>query len=102
MSVYVFALIFGMAHKSIFRTLIARNVDVEVNVVVVVGVVMLPFSYLQLFTLCQTNKHNQPYTHACTDACRLCMCVMCVCVCATGHDVRATVKKSEKQIAGIL
>lgn len=28
-----------------------------------VNVVMLPFSYLQLFTLCQTNKHNQPYTH---------------------------------------
>lgn len=77
------------------------NVDVEVNVVV--GVVMLPFSYLQLFTLCQTNKHNQPYTHACTDACRLCMCVMFVCVCLCDRTRRArNSKKSEKQIAGIL
>jgi len=42
---YVFALIFGMAHKSIFRTLI-------------VVVVVLPFTYLQLFTLCQTNEQT--------------------------------------------
>lgn len=90
--VYVFALIFGMAHKSIFRTLIARQRRRRRQRRHVAF-----FLFAIVYAL--SNKQTQPtvHTHACTDACRLCVCVcVCACVCLcdrTGRRARNSKKK---------